>query len=97
MSIHISEDPSESQAFIYDALGGPPTLTLTIEGLPRSGKSSVAGVAKNSINKNLIMNGVFKADARILIRVVALKEPDMASATGVPPALSSDQSVASSL
>ncbi len=67
MSIYLSSDPHEALTAVVEALGGEPTLTITISG-PDANKAAAAMICKNSLAKNLL--GTPKAEgSRVLVNV----------------------------
>ncbi len=68
--IEIVEAGENAAEKMKEAFGDEaPTLTITIDGKSESGRSTVAGIMKNSIKKNLLDSGRLKEPARILIVV----------------------------
>ncbi len=66
-TIYLSSDPHEPLSQVLEALGGEPTMTITVSG-PDANKAAAAMICKNSLAKNLFSTQ--KAEgSRILINV----------------------------
>ncbi len=66
-AIYLSSDIHEPLSQVLEALGGSPTLTITLSG-PDANKAAAAMICKNSLAKNLL--GTPKAEgSRVLVNV----------------------------
>ena len=71
MKVAIVEAGESREEIIKRDLDGvEPTVTITVAGAAESGRSSIAGIMRNSIRKNLIDTGRFTKPGAILIEII---------------------------